>query len=690
MSSWNLARKLKETSLSSAFSRPSSSSSATITPNTVKSSKVDDDANSSLSPVPSTEDVVVNSACISSPSFRALPSVTTLAPDQASRRRSSSISKRSHKSTASTSTIPSTLTTTPLPPSRLSSSSFISESRDTGSSSSLVRNPDSPVYNDPKSTTSTIKPGRLTVTIRSVSGFTIPEEVMSSLSPPANNMPAKTGSRLSSFFSSIGGSRSSANPSPPARGNKNSSSLPSPPVFAVVEFDKTELVLDATAGTVENPIWDTITDFDVSRSQILSIEFFAKLPKSIVNDKNSNDSIQQLPTDVSPSSKKKQYQGVFLGSCQVGPLDQHLNKSGTITILDGKIPLQLGSPVSRLSLSIKYRSNQNHRPLTIEDFDLLKVIGKGSFGKVMQVRKRDTQRIYALKTIRKAHIISRSEVTHTLAERTVLAQIDNPFIVPLKFSFQSPDKLYLGLAFINGGELFHHLQCEGKFDLNRSRFYAAELLCALECLHEYNVIYRDLKPENILLDYTGHIALCDFGLCKLNMEAADKTNTFCGTPEYLSPEILLGTGYTKAVDWWTLGVLLYEMLTGLPPFYDENVPEMYRKILEDPLRFPDDMDREARSLLTGLLQRDPDQRTGSYGAQEIKSHPFFVQIDWKRLMAKKYKAPFKPAVQSAIDTSNFDDEFTSEVPADSVVEGSGRLSDSIQRQFGGWSFTDNN
>jgi serum/glucocorticoid-regulated kinase 2 len=160
----------------------------------------------------------------------------------------------------------------------------------------------------------------------------------------------------------------------------------------------------------------------------------------------------------------------------------------------------------------------------------------------MQVRKRDTLRIYALKTIRKAHIVSRSEVTHTLAERTVLAQVNNPFIVPLKFSFQSTEKLYLVLAFVNGGELFHHLQREGKFNEERSRFYAAELLVALEHLHGFNVVYRyavplrvegsadggvysDLKPENILLDYTGHIALCDFGLCKLNMSESETTNS---------------------------------------------------------------------------------------------------------------------------------------------------------------------
>ena len=164
----------------------------------------------------------------------------------------------------------------------------------------------------------------------------------------------------------------------------------------------------------------------------------------------------------------------------------------------------------------------------------------------------------------------------------------------------------------------------------------------------------DLKPENILLDYTGHIALCDFGLCKLNMGDDETTNTFCGTPEYLAPELLLGQGYTKAVDWWTLGVLLYEMLTGLPPFYSEDVNEMYRKILQDPLRFGDEVSRDARSILTLLLDRDPSKRlgTGSNGANDIKSHDFFAKhIDWSRLMAKKVQPPFKPAVVSRQEES---------------------------------------
>lgn len=440
----------------------------------------------------------------------------------------------------------------------------------------------------------------------------------------------------------------------------------------VLEFDKTQVILDAHTGTIENPKWEQTANFDVSRNETLTISLYVRNPDAFFTGKDGSGSN-------SNGDSKRIEEDILLGSCKLTPkLDPRVGRR------DETVAVSWGS--GKVQVTVSYKPNQN-APLTIDDFDLLKVVGKGSFGKVMQVRKKDTNRIYALKTIRKAHIVSRSEVNHTLAERTVLAQIDNPFIVPLKFSFQSPEKLYFVLAFINGGELFHHLQREGKFELNRARFYTAELLCALECLHGFNVIYRDLKPENILLDYTGHIALCDFGLCKLNMREDDKTNTFCGTPEYLAPELLLGQGYTKAVDWWTLGVLLYEMLTGLPPFYDENTNEMYRKILQDPLRFPDDMDKDAKSLLTGLLNRDPKQRLGSNGPAEIKNHKFFAEIDWKKLLGKKYPPPFKPSVASATDTSNFDKEFTSEVPTDSVVDD--YLSESVQRQFGGWTYSDN-
>ncbi|EPQ26284.1 uncharacterized protein PFL1_06219 [Pseudozyma flocculosa PF-1] len=444
--------------------------------------------------------------------------------------------------------------------------------------------------------------------------------------------------------------------------------------YLVLEFDKNEILIDALGGDIQGPTWMFKAHFDVSRNSEISLQSYLR----------SGDGPNANPGDGQP----KDGQGddvmgvgdIYLGGVKFVP--DFENQRTT----DEWYPVAGGT--GQIHIQVSYKSDSGGS-LNMDAFELLKVIGKGSFGKVMQVRKRDTSRIYALKTIRKAHIVSRSEVTHTLAERTVLAQVNNPFIVPLKFSFQSPDKLYLVLAFINGGELFHHLQREGRFNEERSRFYAAELLCALEHLHGFNVVYRDLKPENILLDYTGHIALCDFGLCKLNMGDQETTNTFCGTPEYLSPELLLGQGYTKAVDWWTLGVLLYEMLTGLPPFYSEDVNEMYRKILQDPLRFGDEVSPDARHLLTLLLNRDPSQRLGSgpNGAADIKAHPFFAKhIDWKRLLAKKVQPPFKPSVASAIDTSNFDPEFTNEPPMDSVVDDSHMLSATVQEQFVGFSY----
>ncbi|KAF9366012.1 AGC protein kinase Gad8 [Mortierella sp. NVP85] len=433
--------------------------------------------------------------------------------------------------------------------------------------------------------------------------------------------------------------------------------------YAVLEFDRNEVLIDALSGELSNPVWHYRAHFDVSRETDVQLSIYIRIPDPTTMPSDSRD-CNHLSHDI------------YLGHVKLEPnWDEQMQ--------DDWFPLHGGSGKIRVQLA--YRRGGANAPLSIDSFELLKVIGKGSFGKVMQVRKRDTSRIYAMKILRKVQIINRSEVNHTLAERTVLAQINNPFIVPLKFSFQSPEKLYLVLAFVNGGELFHHLQREGRFSEERSRFYAAELLCALECLHKFNVVYRDLKPENILLDYTGHIALCDFGLCKLGMTETETTNTFCGTPEYLAPELLLGQGYTKTVDWWTLGVLLYEMLTGLPPFYDDNIHEMYRKILEDELRFPEEISPVARSLLSALLTREPTQRLGNGGSSTIKQHAFFEPISFPHLMAKKIQPPFKPSVSSATDTSNFDEEFTSEEPLDSVVESS-YLSETVQLQFKGFTY----
>ncbi|KAH0173807.1 serine/threonine-protein kinase gad8, partial [Aureobasidium melanogenum] len=546
-----------------------------------------------------------------------------------------------------------------------------------------------------------LKPGILILTFHEGRGFSLPagaEQIFqprhgASLSSGSgfSVAGARPGSVSNSAYGSYApgrpqSSQGGINAGPSVHGRYSSKYLP----YALVDFDKQQVFVNSVSGTPEKPVWageNTQYKFDVSRACELNLSIYIRNPNAPPNAGRNDD--------------------IFLGTCRINPRFEEVHPYEEDPKLGRKdrekaafahaekaktqgqsgtewVDLQYGT--GSIRCGVKFVENRQ-RSLKIEDFELLKVVGKGSFGKVMQVQKRDTRRIYALKTIRKAHIISRSEVAHTLAERSVLAQINNPFIVPMKFSFQSPEKLYIVLAFVNGGELFHHLQKEQRFDINRSRFYAAELLCALECLHGFNVIYRDLKPENILLDYTGHIALCDFGLCKLDMKDEDKTNTFCGTPEYLAPELLHGTGYTKTVDWWTLGVLLYEMLTGLPPFYDENTNDMYRKILAEPLHFPgpEIVPPAARDLLQKLLDRDPTKRLGVNGAAEIKAHPFFHSIDWRKLLDRKYEPSFKPNVLDDRDTANFDREFTSEAPTDSYVEGP-MLSSTMQQQFAGWSY----
>lgn len=501
------------------------------------------------------------------------------------------------------------------------------------------------------------KPGILIVTLHEGKAFSLPQQYQSVFNNYYGSGVSGSVRPSSSYASgSLAGSyaqpsnrpvstHAGINAAPTIHGRYNSKYLP----YALLDFDKLQVFVDAVSGTPENPLWagdNTSFKFDVSRVCELSVQLYLRNPAARPGVGRSEDiflggarvtprfeEARQFVPDPKKSKKENEKAEAAFAS-----QEKQAGQLGTEWL-----DIQFGT--GSIKVGVTYVENR-HGSLKIDDFELLKVVGRGSFGKVMQVMKKDTGRIYALKTIRKAHIISRSEVAHTLAERSVLAQINNPFITPLKFSFQSPDKLYFVLAFVNGGELFHHLQKEQRFDINRSRFYTAELLCALECLHGFKVIYRDLKPENILLDYTGHIALCDFGLCKLDMKDEDRTNTFCGTPEYLAPELLLGHGYTKTVDWWTLGVLLYEMLTGLPPFYDENTNEMYRKILQEPLHFPgpEIVPAAAKDLLQKLLDRNPERRLGAGGAAEIKAHHFFAGIDWRKLLQRKYEPSFKPNV----------------------------------------------
>lgn len=299
--------------------------------------------------------------------------------------------------------------------------------------------------------------------------------------------------------------------------------------------------------------------------------------------------------------------------------------------------------------------------VTLEDFVMIKVIGKGSFGKVLLVRKRDTGLIYAMKVLRKENIIKRNQVEHTRTERHVLGYVRHPFIVGLNYAFQTSEKLYFVLDYCAGGELFFHLGKVQRFPEHRARFYTAEITLAIEYVHNLDVIYRDLKPENVLLDENGHIRLTDFGLSKEGIQDDfSGANSFCGTPEYLAPEILNRSGHGRAVDWWSLGALLYEMLTGLPPFYCRDRDRLFEKIRKGDLSFPKYLSPNAKDLLKKLLERDPTRRlgTGPADAGEIKHHPFFTGIKWDALAAGQVPPPWRPTFSSALDTSQFDREFT--------------------------------
>lgn len=323
-----------------------------------------------------------------------------------------------------------------------------------------------------------------------------------------------------------------------------------------------------------------------------------------------------------------------------------------------------------------------------DDFELLKVIGRGSFGKVIQVRKKDDGQIFAMKTLKKKNLVLRRQVEHTNAERHILQQLKHPFLMKLRFAFQTDAKLYLVLDYYKGGELFFHLKKKRRFPEDVVRIYIAEIALALAHLHSLKVVYRDLKPENVLLDEQGHICLTDFGLSQLESDLENETTNFCGTPEYLAPEIIAGAGHDKAVDWWSLGVLLYELTVGLPPFYSTNVNEMYAMIQRGKLRFPPFLSQGCKSCIVKLLHRDPKLRMGSAdGVSDLMMHPWFDTLDWNKLLRKEIDVPYKPMCLDDTDTSNFDRTFTSEPVVDSLAPDTtlpqGMLDDDT---FGGFTF----
>jgi serum/glucocorticoid-regulated kinase 2 len=306
--------------------------------------------------------------------------------------------------------------------------------------------------------------------------------------------------------------------------------------------------------------------------------------------------------------------------------------------------------------------------LSIDRFNTVSVIGNGSYAKVFLVKDKETGEYYALKILKKENVEKRKQEDKVLVERNILVDINHPFVIHFHGSFQTLKKLYFVLEYCPGGELFNLISKRKRFSEDQARFYAAQMVLALEHLHSKNIIYRDLKPENVLIDRKGYIRITDFGLSRIDTSNSNDAKSICGTPEYLAPEIILKLGYGKAVDWWTLGSIIYEMLIGLPPFYTNDKQQLFDKIKFSSPTYPSFLSPKAKSLLEALLKKTPEKRLGYDALNPVRNHPWFEDVNWKALYEMKYDAPFVPKINDDNDLQNFDPEFT-EMPVNSMSMG---------------------
>ncbi|CDU23532.1 probable protein kinase C [Sporisorium scitamineum] len=391
---------------------------------------------------------------------------------------------------------------------------------------------------------------------------------------------------------------------------------------------------------------------------------------------------QQPPVHPSQQQLPPQQQQQQMPASQAPPPSHFGQQAGGGSGAGAMVPSGASSQPPRMLPS-------SRRKIGLDDFNFLAVLGKGNFGKVMLAEEKRSGNLYAIKVLKKEFIIENDEVESTKSEKRVFlaaARERHPFLLGLHSCFQTTTRVYFVMEYISGGDLMLHIQRE-PFTPRRAKFYAAEVLLALEYFHKQGIIYRDLKLDNIMLTLDGHIKVADYGLCKEEMWYGKTTSTFCGTPEFMAPEILLEQRYGRAVDWWAFGILIYEMLLGQAPFRGDDEDEIFDAILEDEPLYPLHMPADSVSILEKLLTRDPARRLGSgpTDAEEIKAHPFFRDINWDDIFNKRVPPPFCPTLKNPSDTSWFDAEFTSEKPTLTPVHSV--LSAQDQAEFQSFSWT---
>ncbi|ESO04662.1 hypothetical protein HELRODRAFT_78764 [Helobdella robusta] len=364
---------------------------------------------------------------------------------------------------------------------------------------------------------------------------------------------------------------------------------------------------------------------------------------------------------------------------------------GTRSSSNKDIDLELMGYSGATSSSSSSMNYDSSACMALHKFNLIKVLGKGSFGKVLLAELKGTDEVYAIKVLKKEAILQEDDVECTMTEKRILAlSAKHPFLTSLHSCFQTKDRLFFVMEYVNGGDLMFQIQKTRKFDENRARFYSAEVTLALMFLHRHGIIYRDLKLDNILLDIDGHCKIADFGMCKEGMSPGKTTHTFCGTPDYIAPEILQELDYDTSVDWWALGVLMYEMMAGQPPFEADNEEDLFESILHDDVLYPVWLSKEAVSILKGFMTKSPAKRLGCVkahgGERAVLIHSFFHdKVDWEALEERKITPPFKPNIKTRTDVSNFDKDFTSEEPTLTPVNP--EIVEAInQEEFAGFSF----